>query len=165
MSLQCALPAGGPGGGIGVEVEPGLENSTQYASAEKGNGTGPDLTEGSVFALTGAEAPSLEPSSGTLGATGSSLVLPDEDQDMSINDETLVKHPTPSGTEVEDKISRRLLEDRGAFIAANGVPRVVLILCSLFWKLEILKICDLLFGPEAPLNDDKFCRQMVENPV
>ena len=67
---------------MGVEVEPGFENFTHYASAEKGNGTELDLTEGSVFALTEAEMSSLEPSPKTLGATGSSLALPDEDQKM-----------------------------------------------------------------------------------
>ncbi len=44
----------------------------------------------------------------------------------------------------------------------HGVPRVVLILCSLFWKLELLRICNLLWGPEAPPNDDEFCRRAVE---
>ncbi len=79
------------------------------------------------------------------------------------NIETMVECPMLSRTGVEDEISCRLLEDRKAFIAANGGPRVVLKLCSLFWKLEILKICDPFVGPEAPPNDDRFCRQVMEN--
>ncbi len=151
----------------GVEVESGFGDSTPPDIAQT---LGPDLAEGSAFGLVEGSAldrpeagvPSLEQSPKPLGATESALALPDEDQDMSINDDPFVSCPAPSGPEVEDEISRRLLEDRRAFVAANGVPRVVLILCSLFWKLEILKICDLLFGPEAPPNDDRFCRQVAE---
>ena len=90
------------------------------------------------------------------------LVLPEGEQDMSIGDEAQVSGQAPSRPEAEDEWSQRLLQDRKAFIAANGVPRVVLILCSLFWKLEFLKICNLLSGPEAPPNDDRFCRQVAE---
>ncbi len=43
-----------------------------------------------------------------------------------------------------------------------GVPKVVLILCLLFWKLEFLHICGLCTGPEAPPNDETFTKVVAE---
>ncbi len=79
------------------------------------------------------------------------------------NDETMNTSPSPSGPEVEEDWNKRMMEERRERMEAWGVPRVVLILCSLFWKLELLEICDLLHGPEAPPNDDEFCRRTAES--
>ncbi len=78
------------------------------------------------------------------------------------NGEAMSTSSTPSEPEVEEW-NRRMMEERRERISVWGVPRVVLILCSLFWKLELLKICDLLHGPEAPPNDDEFCRRTAES--
>ncbi len=137
-------------------------NMSEGAACGIDEGFALDRLEGRAFDKPEAEVPSTKPSVKSEREPESALALPEEEQDMSISDETNVSCPTPSGPEVEEVLRRRLLEDRRAFIAANGVPRVVLILCSLFWKLEILKICELLFGPEAPPNDDRFCRQVAE---
>ncbi len=98
----------------------------------------------------------------TLGNTGPSSDFPAEGPTIN-NSETIVTGPSPSGPEVEEEWNQRMMEERRERIQTWGVPRVVLILCSLFWKLEILNICDLLHGPEAPPNDDEFCRRTVES--
>ena len=41
---------------------------------------------------------------------------------------------------------------------SGSVPKIVLILCSIFWKIELLTVCGLYTGPEMPTNDDQFTR-------
>ncbi len=88
--------------------------------------------------------------------------FPGEGPSMN-SSETIVKSPTPSGHQVEEEWNERMMKERRERAEVWGVPRVILVLCSLFWKLEILQICDLLQGSEAPPNDDDFCRRTVES--
>ncbi len=91
-----------------------------------------------------------------LGDVSSSLGLPNDE--LVDIDQTEVKRVV--SPEVDSEQVR--FEARRTHMEMHGVPRVVLILCSLFWKLELLNVCNLLWGPEAPPNDDEFCRRAVE---
>ncbi len=54
------------------------------------------MDEGSAFNRLEAEVPSSEQSPKSSGVKESALALPEEDQDMSVSDETHVSCPTPS---------------------------------------------------------------------
>ncbi len=122
----------------------------------------PSSDQGPQSLLREAVQSQEQPLDMSFGNTGPSSGFPAEGPSAN-NSETMVKGLPPSGPEIEEEWNERMMRERRERAEVWGVPRVVLILCSLFWKLELLRICDLLHGPEAPPNDDEFCRRTAES--
>ncbi len=163
-------------GGLGRAISWGrfLQESGIFDSVPEGAIGGDNLTTPvTISGVPGSEQgpqslprkavkPQAVPLDMSLGNTGPSPGFPAEGPQID-NDETMVKSPSPSRPRMEEEWNERMMKERRERAEIWGVPRVVLILCSLFWKLELLTICDLLQGPEAPPNDDDFCRRTVES--
>ncbi len=145
---------------MGAEGGEGI--SAPVTSMDGGVILGPDSGQGPPAMPREAVMPLDMPLGGIVENTGPLSGFLAEGPSIN-NSETMITSPSPSGLEVEEEWNQRMMEERRERMELWGVPRVVLILCSLFWKLELLKICDLLHGPEAPPNDDEFCRRTAES--